>query len=123
MEEINIVVLGSPQSGKSTFIQRAFDLRSPPNSRFTQRKMSMDGNVYVVRLVELTFDDLDLDDYKRICWPDTIAGTPVPVIDGAFTLYDVMNRESLVQVPETLSKWLACPTIKFLVFRNTKEYF
>lgn len=74
--------------------------------------MSIDGSVYVVRLVELTFDDLELDDHNRICWPDTIAGTSLPVIDGAFTLYDVMNRESLIQVPETLSKWLACPTIK-----------
>lgn len=116
MEEINIAVLGSTQSGKSTFIQRAFDLRSPPNSQLTQRKMSIDGNVYVVRLVELTFDDLDLDDHKRICWPDTIDRTPVPVIDGAFTLYDVMNRESLVQIPETLSKWLACPTIQIFFF-------
>jgi len=107
MEEINIAVLGSPQVGKSTFIQRAFDLRSLPDSPFTSRKMSIDGNVYVVRLVELTHDDLDLDEHKRICWPDNVDGSPVPVIDGAFTLYDVLNRDSLGQIPETLSKWLA----------------
>jgi GTPase SAR1 family protein len=110
MEEINIAVLGASAVGKSTFIQRAFDLQTIPSSPFTLRKMSIDGNVYLVRLIELTYDDLNLDDHKRICWPDTIGGTPLPVIDGVFTLYDVMNRESLVQVPETLSK-LCLPKI------------
>ena len=105
MEEINIAVLGASAVGKSTFIQRVFDLQTVPTSPFTLRKMSIDGNVYIVRLVELTYDDLNLDDHKRICWPDMIGGMPVPVIDGAFTLYDVMNRESLVQVPETLSEF------------------
>jgi hypothetical protein len=104
MEEINIAVLGASAVGKSTFIQRAFNLRIIPTSHFTVRKMSIDGNVYLVRLIELAYDDLNFDDHKRICWPDTIDGTPVPIIDGAFTLYDVMNKESLVQVPETLSK-------------------
>jgi hypothetical protein len=64
--------------------------------------MSIDGSVYVVRLIELTFNRLDLDDENRICWPETVNGAPMPFIDGAFTLYDVMNKESLVQVPETL---------------------
>lgn len=66
--------------------------------------MSIDGNVYVVRLIELSFSELDLDNESRICWPDTVNAQPMPYIDGAFTLYDVMNKESLVQVPETLSK-------------------
>jgi hypothetical protein len=105
MEEINIAVLGSARVGKSTFIQRVFNLRSPSKSLFSSGKMSMDGNVYAVRLIELGYDDLDFDEYKRICWPDRLDGTPLPVIDGAFTLYDVMNSESLAQVSETLSKW------------------
>jgi ribosome-binding ATPase YchF (GTP1/OBG family) len=107
LQEINIVVLGSPSVGKSTFIQRAFDLRTAPPTPFTSRKMSIDGNVYVVRLIELSYHELDLDDEKCICWPDVINGTPVPAVDGAFTLYDVTNKESLVQVPETLSKLLS----------------
>jgi len=67
--------------------------------------MSIDGSVYVVRLIELSFEQLDLDFEGRICWPDSVNGVAVPYIDGAFTLYDVMNKESLVQVPETLSKF------------------
>jgi hypothetical protein len=103
LQEINIVVLGSPFVGKSAFIQKAFDLRSPPLTSISSRKMSIDGNVYVVQLIELSYSDLDLDHESRICWPDTVDGAPIPCVDGAFTLYDVMNKESLVQVPETLS--------------------
>jgi hypothetical protein len=97
-------VLGSPFVGKSAFIQKAFDLRNPPPVSISSRKMSIDGNVYVVRLIELSYNDLDLDHENRICWPEAVEGAPMPCIDGAFTLYDVMNKESLVQVPETLSK-------------------
>jgi hypothetical protein len=101
------VVVGSPHVGKSAFVQKAFNLQNPPSSAISLRKMSIDGNVYVVRLIELSFSELDLDNESRICWPDTVNGQPMPYIDGAFTLYDVMNKESLVQVPETLSesKW------------------
>lgn len=104
LQEINIVVLGSPFVGKSAFIQKAFNLQSPPTTAISSRKMSIDGNVYVVRLIELSFNELDLDDESRICWPDSVNGASIPYIDGAFTLYDVMNKESLVQVPETLRK-------------------
>jgi hypothetical protein len=104
LQEINVAVLGSPKVGKSTFIQQAFDLSEMPLMTFTRRKMSLDGTIYVVRLIELSYNDLDLDDDQCICWPDTIDGSPVPAIDGAFTLYDVTNRDSLMQMPETLSK-------------------
>jgi hypothetical protein len=105
LQEINVAVLGSPKVGKSTFIQQAFDLAEMPLTTFTRRKMSLDGTIYIVRLIELGYNDLDLDDDQCICWPDTIEGTPVPAIDGAFTLYDVTNRDSLMQMPETLSKF------------------
>ncbi|KAF2433146.1 ras GEF [Tothia fuscella] len=103
LQEINIVVLGSPSVGKSAFIQKAFDLPHPPPTSISSRKMSIDGNVYVIRLIELSYNLLDLDEDNRICWPESVDGAQVPYIDGAFTLYDVMNQDSLVQVPETLS--------------------
>ncbi|TLD36712.1 ras GEF [Venturia nashicola] len=101
-QEINIVVLGSPFVGKSAFIQKAFNLQAPPTTATSSRKMSIDGSVYVVRLIELSFNELALDDEDRICWPDLVNGASMPYIDGAFTLYDVMNKESLVQMPGTL---------------------
>lgn len=93
--------------GKSTFIQRAFDLRTPPHSPFAQRKMSIDGNVYVVRLIELKYGDLDIDDDKRICWPTVIEDVAVPNIDGAFILYDVMNKGSITNLLEALGQYRA----------------
>jgi hypothetical protein len=104
LQEINVAVLGAPKVGKSTFIQQAFDLAQMPLVSFTRRKMSLDGTIYIVRLIELGYNDLDMDDDQCICWPDTIEEQPVPAIDGAFTLYDVTNRDSLMQMPETLSK-------------------
>lgn len=104
LQEVNIAVLGSPNVGKTTFVQRAFDLPSPPAIPFTSRKMAMDGNIFHVRLIEMNYHDLDLDDNKCVCWPESLGGEPLPAIDGAFTLYDVMSKESLVQVPETLSE-------------------
>jgi hypothetical protein len=84
-------------------VEKAFDLRELPPDSFTRRKMSLDGKIYAIRLIELGYDDLELNDEKCICWPDVINGEPVPPIDGAFTLYDVTSRDSLVQVPDALS--------------------
>lgn len=106
LQEITIAVVGSPRVGKSTFIQNAFDLAHVPVVSYTRRKMSLDGTIYVVRLIEMSYNDLDLDDDQCICWPDLIDNQPVPIIDGAFTLYDVTNRDSLMQMPETLSEWV-----------------
>jgi hypothetical protein len=103
-QEINVAVLGAPRVGKSTFIQQAFDLAQMPLIAFTRRKMSLDGTIYIVRLIEMGYNDLDMDEDQCICWPDTLDEHPVPAIDGAFTLYDVTNRDSLMQMPETLSE-------------------
>ncbi|KAF2093287.1 ras GEF [Rhizodiscina lignyota] len=101
MHEINIAVLGAAGVGKSSFIQRVFDHRAPPTLTVTPRKMSIDGEEYTVRLIELSFDDLEFDD-SHITWPDAADSRPLPPIDGVLTLYDVMNKESLTDVPETL---------------------
>lgn len=104
MQEINICVLGASRVGKTTFIMNTLDLRTPPNSAFNTRKMAIDEHVYLVRLVELPFDDIpDLANDDGICWPDTIDDLATPRIDGAYVLYDVTNRESLSPIPEMLS--------------------
>ena len=104
MQEVNIAVIGSTRVGKSTFIKQAVDLEDLPRTPFTSRKVQMDGTVYVDRLIEIGYGDLDLDEERCICWPDLIQNAPVPHIDGAFTLYDVTCKDSLIQVPETLSE-------------------
>lgn len=103
MPEINIGVLGARKVGKSTFIQRILDLKLPSSNAMSARKLAIDGHLYMVRLVELPFDDIDVDNGDCISWPDTISDLAMPRIDGAYVLYDVTNKESLTLVPETLS--------------------
>jgi GTPase SAR1 family protein len=105
MHEINIAVLGASGVGKSSFIQRVFDHRAPPTLTVTPRKMSIDGEEYTVRLIELPFDELDFDNDNQIVWPDIADSRPMPPVDGVLTLYDVMNKDSLADVPETLRSW------------------
>ncbi|KAL1623489.1 hypothetical protein SLS54_004479 [Diplodia seriata] len=105
VEDINIGVIGDSAVGKTRFIDRAFDLRTRSHARTATRKMSIDGTVYTVRLVEVPFEELDIEHDDRICWPEKIDDMPAPRIDGALMLYDVMNQESLAQVPGMLSHW------------------
>ncbi|OMP85532.1 Ras guanine nucleotide exchange factor A [Diplodia seriata] len=103
VEDINIGVIGDSAVGKTRFIDRAFDLRTRSHARTATRKMSIDGTVYTVRLVEVPFEELDIEHDDRICWPEKIDDMPAPRIDGALMLYDVMNQESLAQVPGMLN--------------------
>lgn len=104
MQDINICLLGDNGVGKSAFIQRAFDIQTTVPSTITSRKMSVDGNVYTVRLLELSFSDITIDDGGRLIWPNIINDLQVR-IDGALALYDIMNQESLRHIPETLGLW------------------
>lgn len=108
MQEINIGVLGAAGVGKTTFVQRILELKARPASAFSARKMAIDGVIYLVRLVEIPFDDIDIGDDEGITWPDTIDDLATPRIDGAFALYDVMNQETLAKIPEMLSQ-SSCP--------------
>lgn len=105
VHEINIAVLGTKGVGKSSFIQRVFDHRALPTLTVTPRKMSIDGEEHTVRLVELSFDDIDIDEAARkIDWPETADSRPLPPIDGVLVLYDVMDRDSLKPIRPALSE-------------------
>lgn len=105
LQDINIGVIGDNGVGKSQFMGRAFGIVGRSCERIETRKLSIDGAIHTVRLVEIAFKDLDLEDDDRISWPDKVEDAPVPRIDGALMLYDVMNQESLAQVPGMLSAW------------------
>ena len=103
-------MLGAARVGKSTFMQRALDLNAPPspNAPVSARKMSVDGQIYVVRLFELGFDQVEFggnDEDDGIVWPEELGDLALPRIDGALTLYDVTNQKSLAEVPGVLSKF------------------
>ncbi|TVY49626.1 Ras guanine nucleotide exchange factor A [Lachnellula occidentalis] len=102
MSDINIAIIGSAGVGKSTLIQRALGLRALPTSVTSSLRMSVDNVVYTVSLVELDMESFDIVPDRRIEWPKQINGHIVPRVDGALLLYDVMNRESISQLPQTL---------------------
>ena len=90
--------------GKSTLIQRALGLQRPPTSIASSLRMSVDNVVYTVSLIELDLESFDIIPDRRIQWPKQINGHIVPRMDGALLLYDVMNRESIAELPPTLSE-------------------
>jgi GTPase SAR1 family protein len=107
MSDINIAVIGSNGVGKSTLIQRALGLRMVPSSIASSLRMSVDNVVYTVSLIELDLESFDINPDQRIQWPKQIGGHIVPRMDGALLLYDVMNRESIAELPTTLSELCA----------------
>ncbi|KAB8290286.1 hypothetical protein EYC80_011151 [Monilinia laxa] len=113
MSDINIAVIGSNGVGKSTLIQRALGLRSLPNSVASSLRMSVDEVGYIVTLIELDLESFDIIPDRRIQWPKQINGHIVPRMDGALLLYDVMNRASIAELPQTLNALVnsALPTI------------
>ena len=64
--------------------------------------MSLDGIVYMVRLLEMSLDAISIIDKRKITWPKTIGANEMPEVDGVLVLYDVMNQESIAEVPEIL---------------------
>ena len=104
LPEINIAVIGAEGVGKSTFVQNALDLPYPAPSAAAERKIPIDGSVYLVRLLELPIDDVDIDDDDTVSWPDTIENKMMPKVDGALTLYNVKDKGSFEDIPDMLSE-------------------
>jgi len=108
MQDINIAVLGARGAGKSMFIRRALSLPAAvptavPTAICT-RKMTIDGGYYIVRFLEMSFCEVHIGERNSIKWPETMDDLATPRIDGAVTIYDVTNQESLARVPEMLSE-------------------
>jgi hypothetical protein len=105
MLDMNIAVIGAPESGKSSFMRKALGLPEGTPSTQCHRKWTIDGIPYAVRLVELNMDDIHVKPANVIEWPKTARDAPVPRIDGAITVYDVTVKESLAGVPDMMSEY------------------
>ncbi|EFX03973.1 Ras guanyl-nucleotide exchange factor [Grosmannia clavigera kw1407] len=103
MEAVNIAVIGANGVGKSAFVQRALRLNRPPTSNINAIRLDVESIPHVVALIELDLEYFDVSPNQRISWPKQINGHMVPRIDGALILYDVMNKESIRDLPHTLS--------------------
>ncbi|KAI0485450.1 RAP guanine nucleotide exchange factor 4 [Xylaria cf. heliscus] len=114
MESFSIAVIGADGVGKSQFIRTAMSLPPPPKSDLpppdpkpVTARIVVDNVPYAVTLFELDlqyFESEFFDDqYRQVKWPKQMNGTILPRVHGVLFLYDVMDRESIHYLPETLN--------------------
>ncbi|KAI0187185.1 ras guanine nucleotide exchange factor domain-containing protein [Xylaria flabelliformis] len=114
MDSFSIAVIGADGVGKSQFIRTAMSLPPPPKSilpapdpKPVTARIVFDNVPYAVTLFELDlqyFESEFFDDqYRQVKWPKQINGTILPRVHGVLFLYDVMDRESIHYLPETLT--------------------
>lgn len=108
MDTVNIAVLGALGVGKTSFIQRALRLNRRPISNTASIRQDVDGIPYVVTLIELDLEYFDIEDVavpgQQLQFPKQINGQHIPRLDAALVLYDVMNKDSIRELPASLSK-------------------
>lgn len=104
MLDLNIAVIGSAGVGKSTFIQGSLGLQNIPATATSSVRISLNNAPYTVSLIELGLESFNMLPGRQIHWPKQADGHVVPRIDGAFVLYDVMDKESAGEVPQILGE-------------------
>ncbi|SPN98536.1 uncharacterized protein DNG_01582 [Cephalotrichum gorgonifer] len=103
MESLNIAIIGARGVGKSSFVQRILGLSRPPISNSSSLRIVIDQHNYAVTLLELDLEHFDMAPSQPIQWPKQINGHILPRVDGALILYDVTNKETIMDLPKTLS--------------------
>ena len=104
--EITVAVLGEPNTGKSTFIQCALDLKRQMTSPSATKKVSLEGEVSTLRLLEVPISDLQISDEDGLRMPIKVGGQEVFHVDGALLIFDVMNKATTECIPKLLGKYL-----------------
>lgn len=110
MDTINIAIIGANGVGKSAFMQRALKLSQPPSQQgfVVFNWTEADGTQHTVQMFEVDLEVFDLEMNEPIRWPRQANGQMAPRVDGTMVLYDVMNKESIKLLPQTLCESL-CP--------------
>ncbi|OJK00966.1 hypothetical protein ASPACDRAFT_77815 [Aspergillus aculeatus ATCC 16872] len=99
---VSIAVVGPDHVGKSTFIESALDMKHSLSSRATTKKMSLDGTVYLVRLLEIDTLEISIGSNGEIQWP-RLGGDSPPSVDGVLVLHDVTQPGSLSNIKGLLA--------------------
>ena len=106
VNEVIIAVLGADAVGKSTFVQHALDLKKAVTAPISSKKVSLEGSISVVRLVEVDIGEVGIED-ESLAWPESVGHNPFPAIDGVLVMYNVLDPSSIAPLPPLLSE---CPT-------------
>lgn len=98
---VSIAVVGPDHVGKSTFIETALDMKHPLTSRSTTKKMSLDGTVYLVRLMEIDTLEISIGSNGEVNWP-LLGNDSPPTVDGVLVLLDMTQPASFPEFTELL---------------------
>jgi hypothetical protein len=93
--EVTIAVVGEENAGKSSFVRCALDMKSSPVAPSNKKKMSLDGSVYIVRLLEVDLAQVQFDQENNVLWPRTGRDRAAPAIDGVLVLHDATKPDRL----------------------------
>ena len=104
VQEVTLAVLGAPAVGKSTFVRSSLDLKKPSTSPVSSKKVSLEGKISIVRLLELGFENLEITANQSVRWPTKVGDHNTPKIDGVLALYNVMDQSSIARIPALLSE-------------------
>lgn len=96
-----IGIVGADNVGKTTFITSTLDLKAPPSSLSTTKKMSLDGSVYMVCLVEIPSKEIFVDGNRGIIWPRF--GSEALDVDGLLVLHDTSQPDTFGETIHLLS--------------------
>lgn len=116
LEEFTLAVLGPRWSGKSAFVQAVLDLDDSSTSPFPAKRASLDNCACLLRLIEVSLNDMKVTPECPIEWPTYVQETKSRV-DGAFFLWDATERDHQDNVSDTLSKYDEATFHMKLVFK------
>lgn len=90
-------------------------------SPVSSKKVSLEGRISIVKLLELGFEDVDIAADQNVRWPTRVGDHNTPVIDGVLALYNVMDQGSTTCVPALLSECFA-RSQSFVPSETTKKW-
>lgn len=76
-------------------------MRHPATSRTTTKKMSLDGSVYLVRLLEMSSKEIVYDS-KGPLWPRFGSDPSPPKVDGVLVLHDTTQPAVFAEIANLL---------------------
>ncbi|KAI9681402.1 MAG: hypothetical protein M1817_002685 [Caeruleum heppii] len=114
MADIDIVVMGASGVGKSTFIQQALGLRHTP-STLSVRKMSIEGVVHNVKLLECRLEQFQIASNKQFWWPSQVTEAEFHQVDGVLMLHDFRDPDNIAAVSKALDALVSASVPSVLV--------
>ena len=121
INEVVIAVLGVGAVGKSKFVHLALDLKRVATSAISSKKVSLEGLISMVRLIEVDIRDVKIQD-ERLRWPDMAGNQTLPSIDGALVMYNVLDQSSTTPLSPVLSEFTRVIDTSYIVILVRKGF-